>query len=125
MKYLIDTNIIIDYLRGDQLANKLIVDFYDGKINGIISVITECELLSSIRISDQEKDKIDRLLNIFPKVLITSKVARKAGNFRSAYPMLEIGDALIAANCFYAKAILLTRNLKHFAQIKEIQVDTI
>lgn len=125
MKYLIDTNIIIDHLRGDKKATDFIDDVQSGKTNGIISVITECELLSSSKISEGEKEQISRLLDITPKLSITSKVAKKAGEFRSKYQTLEIGDALIAANCYYARAILVTRNFKHFKIIQEIEVEKI
>lgn len=124
-KFLIDTDILIDHLRGDEVATDLIQDVYTGRVKAFILVITECEILSSDKISASEKRQIRQLLNTITKLSITSKIAQKAGDFRSAYPKLEIGDALIAANCFYAKTILLTRNLKHFEQIKEIKVDTI
>lgn len=125
MKYLIDTNIIIDHLRSDKKATDFIENIQAGKISGIISVITECELLSSSKISEEKKKQIGRLLDIIPKLSVTSKIARKAGGFRSKYQTLEIGDALIAANCYYAGAILVTRNLKHFQIIKEIKTERI
>lgn len=124
-KFLVDTDILIDHLRGDEVATDLIQDIYTGRIKAFISVITECEILSSPKISATEKRQIKHLLSAITRLSITSKIAQKAGELRSSYPTLEIGDALIAANCFYAKATLLTRNLKHFAQIKEIKVDTI
>ncbi len=45
MKYLIDTNILIDHLRGDVSATQLLQDVEDGIIQAAISVINEYELL--------------------------------------------------------------------------------
>ena len=124
MKYLIDTNILIDHLRGDTKATKLLQDVEDGIIQAAISVINEYELLSGLKISAGEEKKIHELLSILPSIGITSQTVRTAARFRRVYNT-DIVDALIAATATNAKAILVTRNIKHFKNIKELSIKTL
>ena len=62
MKYLIDTNVLIDHLRGNVSATQLLQDVEDGIIQAAISVINEYELLSGLKISPSEEKK---LMNYF------------------------------------------------------------
>lgn len=124
MKYLINTNILIDHLRGDAKATQLLQDVEDGVIRAAISVINEYELLSGLKISPAEEKKINELLLILPSIGITLPTVRTAARFRRAYNT-DIVDALIAATAANAKAILVTRNIKHFKNIKELSIKTL
>ena len=119
MKYLIDTNILIDHLRGEPKATEVLRQVKDGNIQASISVITEYELLASSKLSSQETTKIAELLQIMPSMAITSHIAHTAANFHRQY-RTDLVDALIAATAFLAKATLLTRNFKHFQNIREL-----
>lgn len=115
-RYLLDTNVLIDHLRGDPSANQLLRDVESGRLRATISVITECELLSYPRLTAGEERQIRALLGVLPKVAVTSHVAQLAAQLRRRYP-ITIADALIAATALRSHAILLTRNTKDFHAI--------
>ena len=123
MRYLIDTNILIDHLRGDITASQFLEKAEKGKIFAFISVITEYEILCG-KFSKKEGKQINQLLSIFLPVNVNSEIAKKAADFYKKY-QINIADALIAGTAEYLNCILVTRNLKHFKKIKEISVESV
>ena len=51
MTYLIDTNILIDHLRGERTATAFLLQIEEGRAQASVSVITEYELLSVPRLT--------------------------------------------------------------------------
>ena len=123
-KYLINTNVLIDHLRGDPLANRWLQDVAGGRVRATISVITECELLTSPLLTPREERRIVELLELSPRVAVTSHIAQVAARLRRRYP-ITIADALIAATALHSHATLLTRNLKDFQPIRELHVQSL
>ncbi len=123
MRYLVDTNILIDHLRGDAKAGLFLEEIEKEKLSAFISVITEYEVLCG-KFSKKEGIEIKRLLSIFPSISVTSQIAGKAADFYKKY-RTNIADALIASTCYYLDCVLVTCNLKHFQKIKEISVKSI
>jgi predicted nucleic acid-binding protein len=118
---LLDTDIFINYLRGqkdesDFIYRLLVKDEYDG----YYSSITEVELLAAFKISEAQANKINALLNTIYRVEVNSAVARHAGrllaNFRKTNG-LEMPDAIIAASALACGATLVTKNAKHYSFI--------
>lgn len=54
MQCLVDTDIIINYLKGKENARDFLIKIIDERVNGAFSVITEAELLSGARNDDDE-----------------------------------------------------------------------
>ena len=121
MTYLIDTNILIDHLRGDTKATGFLLDIETGRAKGCVSVLTEYELLSVPHLQASERREIERLLLLLPRLAITSRVARLAADFGRRYHT-DIADALIAATARARNATLVTRNLKDFQRIKGLRL---
>src|SRR3989338_197396 len=121
MKYVIDTNIVIDHLRGDPTATRFLEDVERGTRQATISVITEFELLAFPRLTPAVQRQITALLALLPKLSVTSAIARAAAAFHRSY-QTDMADALIAATALRAHATLVTRNLKHFRPIRELRV---
>lgn len=121
---MLDTNILIDHLRGDPKVTILLHDIQVGRIVASISVITESELLSASSLTPRQLRDIADLLNILPKLAVTSHVAQIAARFRRLYH-IDLADALIAATAYLANATLVTRNLKHFRSVKELRTHTL
>lgn len=125
-KYLIDTNVIIDFWRGElSLSDTNLLK------DASVSVITICELCygaqkSSNRVKNREQ--IDEFLTDF-KIGILSidyAVAETYGDMRA---ILEKGgkriedlDLLIAATAVVNNKILVTGNIKHFKRIKDLEL---
>jgi len=122
MKYLIDTNIIIDHLRiGEVKATNFLQKVEKGEIKASISVITEYELLVSPKITSAQKLIIQKLLSLLPSISITSAIVKQAIKFSQRY-QVELVDSLIAATAFKTKSILVTRD-KVFSRIGEIKIN--
>ncbi len=123
MKYVFDTTILVDHLRNVKEAKYLVQKVERGEIDGIISVITEAELLSAKRCErKEEREMIEELLKIFRKVELTNKIGKKASEFRRKYGA-SLLDCIIAATAFEEKCRVLTLNLKDFQKIEEIEVE--
>jgi predicted nucleic acid-binding protein len=124
IRYLIDTNIIIDHLRiGEERATNFLKKVEKGEIKALISVITEYELLASQKISPSQKLIIQKLLNILPSISVTSPLVQEAVKFSLKY-QLGMADSLIVATAFKTRSILVTRD-KNLLKIKEIKIETL
>ena len=122
MRYLLDSDIVIDYLRNyrptiDKLDNLLKQDD-----DLFISAITNLELHAGESITQTETlNKINDLFSRLSTVEVNLEIAGLAGDFRRTYKT-AIPDALIAACAFSIEAALVTKNIKHFQTIKEIKI---
>mgnify|MGYP003394905418 CR=1 FL=1 len=118
---LVDTNIIIDHLRGEKQATAFLRKIEEGMIKGYISTITEAEVLSGSKLTQKKIEEILMLFEMFEKLEVNSAIAQKAGDFRHKYKC-GIMDAIIAASADYKGIELVTRNIKHFKIISEIKL---
>jgi len=117
MKVVIDTNIIIDHLKGVSQATNQLKEVEKGTFTGLISTITIMELMAAPKISEQKMNAIRELLDIFEHIPVDSRVASTAGAFLSIYRAshgLNPMDAIIAATAHENEAVLFTLNKKHF-----------
>ena len=116
-KLLIDTNILIDFLR----ARKESVDFFNQRERQLlVSAITVAELYSGVR-GEDEQQQIQKLLNILHIVPVSASIAKRGGLLKKKFAKshgLGIADAVIAATALEENAGLITLNLKHFPMIK-------
>jgi len=122
-KVLIDTDILIDHLRGLDKAKEYLKKIESGKVKGVISVITEAELSAGESMRDiLVQMKVRRLVRILEKVEVTSEIAWKAGELRRDYKC-RLMDALIAATALKLNLKLVTRNVKHYVRIKGLEIE--
>jgi len=116
---LIDTDIVIDFLRGDKQA---IVHFKALSDSISFSVITVAEIYAGIK-GRKEEIEIERLFSIFPVITTTNEIAREAGKFVKQYRLshsVEIPDAIVAATCLASGLELHTLNVKHYPMLNDI-----
>jgi len=72
-------------------------------------------------LTPKEEAEIKKLLTIFNKINVDSPIAYKAGWFRRTYHC-NLSDAIIAATAYVKnKAKIITRNIKHFEAIEEVE----
>lgn len=119
-KYLLDSNVIIDYLRGDERALSLI----EKTESPIISVVTVGEVYQGV-LNSKELQRIKEVLKNFKIVYITESISKEAVNLVETYHLasgLYFLDALIASMSIENGYTLLTSNTKHFKMIKELKV---
>ncbi|MBL8026083.1 MAG: type II toxin-antitoxin system VapC family toxin [Fibrobacteres bacterium] len=116
---LIDTDIVIDFLRGNAHAISLLKKC---SASACFSCITVAEIYAGVESGEEEKDVV-RLFSMFQVYPITEKIAKTAGlmvkKFGKSHSV-EIPDALIAATCTVYNLSLLTLNVKHYPMIKNL-----
>ena len=118
----IDTDVLIWYLRGNDKAFKLI----ENLDNFSLSVITYMELVQGMR-NKKELNKFRQALHAWnTKILyISEEISAKAmfaveQHFLSC--SIQLADALIGATAISYGVPLLTGNDKHYKIMKEIQL---
>ena len=107
--YLIDTNIIIYYLEGEQAAISFLRT-HRGKL--AISSITWMETLS-YPFTANEEQVVRTFLQEFRLIEISSPVMELSVEIRRKKKM-KLPDAIIAASAVHHDLILVTRNIKDF-----------
>lgn len=122
-KAFIDTDILIDHLRGQEKAKEYLKDIENGKTKGVISVITEAELAAGESMKDiSVQIKVKRLIRLLERVEVSSEIACKAGELKRDYKC-RLMDALIAATAIKLNLKLVTRNVKHFEKIPGLEIE--
>ena len=119
-KVILDTNILIEILKG----NEKILSFLDNFDNFYISAISKMELFYGA-LNKKELISLDKFVNSFNIIEINEKISLKATKLIFTYAKshtLTIPDALIAATSICSKIPLFTLNLKDFRYIDEIKL---
>lgn len=113
--FLLDTNILIRYLRETQGYDTLLSTLADNDWL-CISVITRFEILRGLR--EHEREDTFSLLNSLESFIVNSEIADSAGElvrtYRAKGTTLSEADSLIAATALHHQLSLVTTNSKHF-----------
>lgn len=126
-RFLVDTDIIINYLKGMGNARDFLMRIIDERVLGFFSVITEAELLSGSR-NDDDESAIYSILDYMEAIEVERNIAVTAGKLRQKYYAayrVELPDAIIAATANEYELVLATANEKHFKMFKEIEAEYI
>jgi tRNA(fMet)-specific endonuclease VapC len=111
--YCIDSDILIDYLRGIENARLFLIEA--GKNATLyISVVSVVELYAGKETKQEEKrERIERFLKEFVVIPMDESLAQVAGEFRRDYGK-PFADMIVAASAHTYHLRLATRNIKHF-----------
>lgn len=120
----LDTNVIIYYTKSDPAVVDFVSELLARNAGIQISSVTELELFSYPNLSTDEVDKIERIMKTIFVVSLDSKVARLAGTIKRLY-RLKIADAAIAATSLFTKAPLVTRNVRDFQKVPDLELKAI
>ena len=115
-QYLIDSNIIIYHLNGEEFATKFL---RENIWNCFISRITFIEVLS-FNFSINEKNNVLKLLNTFTIIDTNEDISLQCLKNREI-KKIKLPDNLIASTTQINNLILVTRNIKDFEDL-EIKV---
>ncbi len=119
-QFLLDTDVLIDFLRGQLKA----VAFFDNIDNALISAISVAELYVGARTSHEETE-LAAFLHFFQISPVNEVIAKTAGQYRRKYGPSHgsgLADCIIAATTYTCHATLVTRNKKHFPMLKNVLV---
>lgn len=108
MRAVFDTNIIIDYLIGNELAKKEI-ERYKGKM---ISIVTWMEVLVGIK-EQHVAEEVKSFLKTFDIIPLDDELGELAVEIRKQYK-LKLPDAVILATAEKTHSLLVTRDSKDF-----------
>lgn len=118
-RLLIDTDVLIEYLRG----REKVADYLEGLTSELsISVISVAELFSGVK-GEQEERNLRQFLLAFTILPVTERAARVGGLFRREYRPSHgtgLADALIAATAEELGLRLVTFNRRHFPMVSEV-----
>jgi len=118
---LLDTDVVIDYLRGHPSARGL---FENLPVDCAVSAVSVAELHVGVRESHERK-ALDVLLSTFDLIDLTPAIAAQGGLLRRDWGKTHgsgLNDALIAATALATGRLLLTLNGKHFPMLTTAQL---
>ncbi len=119
---IIDTDILVWHLRGNEKARNLI----HRSVPFAISVVTYVELIQGMRDKAEMNMLVRQLASWNVDIMqISEDISTRAmiyvEHYRHSHSM-ELADALIAATAVTASEVLYTGNEKHYKHIPNIQV---
>lgn len=120
MADLFDTDVLIEYLRGEDNAVSFVEDRVD---EACISVITVAEIYQGAR--DHEESLIASTLSAFRVLPLTFDIAKVAGLYSRDYRQSHgcgLADCLIAATAASHGLTLQTFNRRHFPMLTDVNV---
>ena len=120
---LVDTDVLIDFLRGHEQAVSF-VNLESDRI--ILSAIVVAELYAEVRggEGDAEQTALDRFLSLFRVVQVTATIARLGGLYKRDYGKshgISLADAVVAATATLENAELKTLNVKHYPMFNALE----
>ncbi len=120
---IIDTDVLIWYLRGNENAYHAV----EKSGSFMISVITYMELVQGMR-SKQELVELRKALKAWnTKILyISEEISIKAMFYVEQYYLshsMQLADALIGATAIAYSTSIMTGNDKHYRILKDIQIE--
>ena len=118
-RLLLDTDVLIDFLRGQPQAVQLLEDT-DCEFH--VSAVSVAELYVGVR-DGREREVLDQLVGLLRTIEISTEIAQQAGLWRREYGKSHgtgILDALIAACADASQIPLATLNVKHFPMLPHV-----
>jgi predicted nucleic acid-binding protein len=115
MTALVDTSVLIDFLRGDTRASELLErERHEGPIHA--SEITRLEVLAGMRPKEESSTRL--LLSALVWHPVDEDIAERAGQlgreWLPSHSGVDSADLAIAATALMLEAHVLTRNVRHF-----------
>lgn len=116
-RLLLDTDVLVDYLRGREEA----AAYLEARAEALlISAITVAELYAGVR-EGEESRSLAQFLGAFEIIPLNAEIAGQGGLYRRDYgPGHGVGlaDALIAASAALHQAQLVTLNARRFPMVE-------
>jgi len=121
MRYALDTNSILYYLKNQKNLNKHFVSIVQGSRPINLSVIAKIELFSYPELQDDEAKKIQGFIKDFRIDELDNVIVNQTIKIRKKYK-LKLPDAIIVATALENNLILATHNTKNFKKIKNLKI---
>jgi len=119
---IVDTDVLIWYLRGNSNAKKVV----EGNLPFSISVVTYMELIQGMKDKTEFRRLQKQIRTWNTEVLhIDQEISTRAVFYVQEYFLshsMQMADGLIAATALCMSDILLTANVRHYSYIPGIEV---
>lgn len=122
--YTFDTNVLVYYLNREVDVVKKVDNIIATSAPIYFSTISEAEILSFKELTNLDIVVINNNLNTLNIVPVDSKLAQIAGFLRRNLN-IKLADSLVAATALSTGSVLLTRNIKDFKNIPNLQIEKI
>ncbi|KAF0106280.1 MAG: VapC nucleic acid-binding protein [Anaerolineaceae bacterium] len=120
---LVDTTILVDFLRGNKAARTWIESFAAGELS--VSVITAAELVAGCR-NRKEQKVVEEELAVYPIIWISSMISASAWDWYRRFHLSHgIGflDCLVGASAHHHGLMVCTLNERHFRPFPHLRVE--
>ena len=122
-RFLVDTDILINFLRGRAIAARFVNEHVDRIIESAISV---AGLYGAVRdgAHDAERQDLADCLDLIPVVPVSAGIAKAGGLYRRDYGRshgVGLADAVIAATADSTDAALKTLNFRHYPMFTGVE----
>ena len=117
---LVDTDVLVDFLRGYDKAIEF-VDKFSSQI--ILSPIVVAELYAGVK-GDTEEAALEDFVSLFRVVPVSAEIAKAGGLYKRDYGKshgVGLADAILAATAEAEDAELKTFNRKHYPMLKGLR----
>jgi predicted nucleic acid-binding protein len=119
--YLFDTDVIIDYLRGNEQG----IFFFESYEHDFhTSAITIAELYSGVK-GEKERQELEYFMSLFTVYPVTGKIAIEAGILQNRFFKshgMGLADAMIAATAKEHGSTVISLNQKHFSMLDNLLI---
>jgi len=128
-KSLLDTSILIAFLRGEEDVVAKVEEYLEEFDRLSLSIITYYEILRGLKYIDNEKKSRDfeELMDKSELITLDREIIDKASgiyaDLKRRGELIEDADILIAASCPVEGMILVTDNEEHFRRIENLEVE--
>lgn len=128
-KSLLDTSILIAFLRGEKSVVTKVDTYLDEFDDLSLSIITYYEILRGLRYIGNKRELRDfeELMDKSEIITLDREVIRKASEIyvelKKKGELIGDADILIAASCLFKNMVLVTDNETHFGRIKELEME--
>ena len=117
---LLDTDVLVDFLRGHSKA----LAFVNAQSDRIIlSSIVVAELFAGVR-GDAEQVVLEDFISLFRVIPVDTEIAKTGGLYKRDYARshgVGLADAILAATAESENAELKTLNTKHYPMFKGLR----
>lgn len=117
---LVDTDVLIDFLRGHDKA----IAFVDNTSSQIIlSSIVVAELYAGVK-GKNELSVLENFISLFRVIPVTAEIAKAGGLYNRDFGKshgVGLADAILVATAEMEKAQLKTLNVKHYPMISGLK----
>jgi predicted nucleic acid-binding protein len=121
MRYLIDTNILIYYF-ADTIPQKeisAVEEIFKTSFN--ISIITKIEFLGWGKHTKEGYEKARQFMEYAKTIQLNNKIAELSIDLKRNCK-IKLPDAVIAATAIYKDLILVTRNIRDFNDVENLEI---